>query len=182
MKKLYLLRHGETKLNSKGITQGRIDEPLSDAGLNQAYKVAENLKKMGLEFSDVYSSPLNRAIVTARIVSDLEPVVYDELIEQDYGSLDGLDYELTRPYHFDFSEVGGESRKQVGERYYQRLMEIMHQSGDMVLVVGHASAFKAFIEYIGQDVPKHVPNCALFDLDYDGSGFFFNQLISKLDE
>ena len=34
--KLYILRHGETTLNAKGVMQGRVDEPLNENGRDLA--------------------------------------------------------------------------------------------------------------------------------------------------
>lgn len=36
MKKLYLLRHGQTEFNVKKLVQGRCDSPLTDLGRQQA--------------------------------------------------------------------------------------------------------------------------------------------------
>ena len=44
MKKLYLLRHGQTEFNVKKLVQGRCDSPLTDLGRQQAAKAAAWLK------------------------------------------------------------------------------------------------------------------------------------------
>jgi broad specificity phosphatase PhoE len=81
-----LLRHGHTAWNRAGRIQGRVDEPLDD-------KAREHLSQLRLpdEFRDaaLLSSPLVRAVETARIVGAREPVIVPELIEMDWGHCEG---------------------------------------------------------------------------------------------
>ena len=71
---IYIIRHGQTELNTRNVLQGRSDHPLNETGLRQAKEAAERLK--GVSFAAVYSSPLIRAIRTAEIIAPaLEPVI-----------------------------------------------------------------------------------------------------------
>jgi len=86
----YLLRHGETEWNAENRFCGRTDVPLSDAGRRQARTVAARLKP--LPFEALYSSPLQRALETARLISEsvgLQPVPDFRLVELDYGQWEG---------------------------------------------------------------------------------------------
>lgn len=66
--KLFIVRHGESKANAKGIHQGqKIDTSLSKKGLEQAKKIAERLKDENFEI--IYSSDLKRAYETAKEIS-----------------------------------------------------------------------------------------------------------------
>lgn len=67
MLRLYLARHGETTWNRAGRYQGCIDTPLSRAGHEQARALARALTDVPL--SAVYTSPLRRALDTARVVA-----------------------------------------------------------------------------------------------------------------
>lgn len=69
MKKLYLLRHGQTEFNVKKLVQGRCDSPLTDLGRQQAAKAAAWLKARDVTPDKVVSSPLSRAMATARLVA-----------------------------------------------------------------------------------------------------------------
>ena len=62
MKKLYLLRHGQTEFNVKKLVQGRCDSPLTDLGRQQAGMAAAWLKAHGVVPDKVVSSPLGRAM------------------------------------------------------------------------------------------------------------------------
>ena len=69
MKRLYLLRHGQTEFNVKKLVQGRCDSPLTDLGRKQAGMAAAWLKGHGIIPDKVVSSPLGRAMDTASLVA-----------------------------------------------------------------------------------------------------------------
>ena len=63
---LYIARHGETESNAVRRMQGGYkDTPLTQRGITQAKKLTEEIKN--IEFDAIYSSPLKRAMDTARI-------------------------------------------------------------------------------------------------------------------
>lgn len=85
---LWLVRHGETEWARLGRHTGRTDVPLTEAGQAQARAIADRLA--GVRFSRVLSSPLSRALETARLagygdVVEVEP----DLAEWDYGAYEG---------------------------------------------------------------------------------------------
>ena len=72
VKKIILIRHGSTKLNSSsGSSPDRIrgwqDVPLDDRGVQEAHKSAKELK--GLNITALFSSDLGRSSSTAAIIS-----------------------------------------------------------------------------------------------------------------
>lgn len=67
MKRLYLLRHGETTWNKEGRIQGHLDPPLSRLGVEQAHRLADRLA--GEAIDAVFSSDLQRARVTAEVLA-----------------------------------------------------------------------------------------------------------------
>ncbi len=92
-----LVRHGQTDWNTIKRLQGREDVPLNEAGQVQAALVSQLIRetqRSGVLFSAVCTSPLSRAYDTAKyIASSLgtdTPIIVDNLIERDYGSLSGL--------------------------------------------------------------------------------------------
>ena len=64
MKKLVLLRHGESTWNKENRFTGWTDVDLSDKGRKEAAKAGEALKKEGFIFDVAYTSVLKRAIYT----------------------------------------------------------------------------------------------------------------------
>lgn len=63
---VYLVRHGQTIFNAKGIIQGAADAPLTEAGINQAINLGKTIKDK--EFDAIYSSDLRRAFETANYI------------------------------------------------------------------------------------------------------------------
>ena len=147
---LYIIRHGQTELNSKNALQGRSDYPLNDAGVQQAHDAAQKLQNLGIRFDRVYSSPLGRAVQTARIVTpDIEPVIDRRLIEMDYGQYEGVDLNNLPPEILEFfkdfahnaAPRGMEQLTSVVERVGRFLEEIKGLKGN-ILISAHAIAMK----------------------------------------
>ena len=93
---IYIVRHGKTDKNIANVLQGRSDQPLNDEGIKEAEDAAKMLGS--IKFSYVYSSPLRRAIETAKILApDFEPAIDDRLIEMDYGPYEGADLNKPAP-------------------------------------------------------------------------------------
>ncbi|MBQ9689241.1 MAG: histidine phosphatase family protein, partial [Candidatus Methanomethylophilaceae archaeon] len=86
---LYIVRHGQTDLNSRKVLQGRSDHPLNAVGEEQAREIGDVLSDV--RFDRVFSSPLKRAVRTAEIIAPYAPMTIDErLIEMEYGPYEGL--------------------------------------------------------------------------------------------
>ena len=92
--RLLLVRHAESDRAAHGRCYGRLEVDLSPEGRRQAGELAAALGELSL--AAVYSSPLSRALDTARPIAlahGLEPAVDDDLREIDFGELEGLTYE-----------------------------------------------------------------------------------------
>ena len=96
MKKIVLLRHGESTWNKENRLTGWTDVDLSEKGIAEAKKAGEVLKKEGFVFDVAFTSVLKRAIRTLWIVLDEMDLmwisVYNSfrLNERHYGALQGL--------------------------------------------------------------------------------------------
>lgn len=66
--RLYIARHGQTAWNSQKRWQGNQDVPMDETGVAQAHLLAKRLRQYSID--KVYSSPLSRAALTARIIQD----------------------------------------------------------------------------------------------------------------
>ena len=133
-----LVRHGETEWSAALRHTGRTDVPLTEAGEREARAVGEALR--GREFALVLSSPLRRALDTARLAG-FEPQLRAALAEWDYGDYEGLTTAQIRESVPDwtiwrYGAPAGESPAQVGERADRMLAEISGAGGD-VLVFAH---------------------------------------------
>ncbi|MES1239926.1 MAG: histidine phosphatase family protein, partial [Chloroflexota bacterium] len=86
--RMWLVRHGETEWARLGKHTGRTDIPLTELGRAQAGAVARRLAAHS--FEQVISSPLSRALDTARLAGFGDRVRTDvDLLEWDYGRDEG---------------------------------------------------------------------------------------------
>lgn len=96
MKKLVLIRHGESEWNRLNLFTGWMDVDLSEKGRTEAAEGGRTLKREGYDFDICFTSYLKRAIHTLNLVlenMDREwlPVVKSwKLNERHYGALQGL--------------------------------------------------------------------------------------------
>ncbi len=97
MKRLILVRHGQSQWNLENRFTGWEDIPLTKKGQDQAKKAGKLLKKYNFQFGVAHTSYLQRAIHTLWFVlSECEqswiPVIKNwRLNERHYGDLQGLD-------------------------------------------------------------------------------------------
>lgn len=181
---LTLIRHGETPANTGGVWHGSTDTPLSDRGHEQARRVGQHLADASESYNHIYSSPLQRARCTAEAIGrglGLEVKQDPGLTEYDLGSWEGKTYlELHQDYRLwermkedpDFAPHGGESPRQVVDRYVGTLRRIASaHPGERVIVVGHGGAISmALAELIKGTYTswgRVMENCALSDLRFE---------------
>ena len=117
MKKLVLVRHGESEWNKLNLFTGWTDVDLSEKGHEEAKAAGEILKKEGYDFDVCYTSYLKRAIHTLNHILDsmdrnwLPVVKAWELNERHYGALQGLNKSET-------AEKYGEDQVKIWRRSY----------------------------------------------------------------
>ena len=133
-----LARHGETEWSRDGRHTGRTDVPLTELGEQQARAVGEALR--GQKFALVLSSPLTRALSTARLAG-FEPELRQDLAEWDYGEYDGVTTPEIREQVpewtiWRYGARGGESVEDVARRADRVLQELLGVDDD-VLVFSH---------------------------------------------
>ena len=96
MKKIVLLRHGQSTWNQENRFTGWTDVDLSDTGKDEAVRAGRLLKDAGFKFDKAYTSYLKRAIKTLNITLDTlnqEWIPVEKswrLNEKHYGALQGL--------------------------------------------------------------------------------------------
>jgi probable phosphoglycerate mutase len=138
-----LVRHGETEWSRDLRHTGRTDVPLTETGERQARTVGEALR--GREFSLVLSSPLRRALDTARLAG-FDPELRDDLAEWDYGEYEGrrtveIREEVPDWTIWRYGARGGESVQEIGERVDRVAEELRRVEGD-VLVFAHGHVLR----------------------------------------
>jgi len=91
MKTLYVVRHGQTEWNVIDRFQGRLDSPLTPAGIRHAEEHGELLARESVVH--VIASPLGRTRHTAEIINDRLNAMLefdDRLVERDCGAWEGM--------------------------------------------------------------------------------------------
>jgi 2,3-bisphosphoglycerate-dependent phosphoglycerate mutase len=107
MKKLVLLRHGESTWNQENRFTGWTDVDLTERGTAQARRAGQQLKEEGFVFDVGYTSLLKRAIRTLWIVLDELDQLWIpvnrswRLNERHYGALQGLNKAQTAEKYGD---------------------------------------------------------------------------------
>lgn len=102
MKKLVIVRHGESMWNLENKFTGWTDVPLSEKGIKEAKEAGIALKREGYTFDVAYTSVLKRANDTLKyILQELGeqniPIHYSyKLNERHYGALQGLNKKETK--------------------------------------------------------------------------------------
>jgi len=149
--RLILVRHGETDSNKASLALGRDDLELNETGRWQAQRLAEALQSQPI--AAVYSSPLRRALDTARAIAEphhLAVEVDEGFIEMDIGEMEGLTFQQVRERYPQFLQLwlggraayepmpGGERLLDVQARAWQALERICGSwTQETVTVVTH---------------------------------------------
>ncbi len=157
MKKIYLIRHGETESNRKGIFRGRLDIPLSPNGREQAADLKRYFENIPVDI--VYTSPLQRAVETAETVfPGHTPVKEKWLNNLDLGEWSGMEKAIVkerspemwedwvkRPESIRFP--GGERLWDVHKRMSLFLGKVAYGDDEIVAAVSHRSVLKVLIAF-----------------------------------
>lgn len=189
-KTLYIIRHGETELNRRGIVQGRgMNTDLNELGKKQAEAFYQAY--FHIPFDKIYTSTLKRTHQTVQrfIDKDIPWVQYAGLDEMAWGIYEGREatHETKNAYqkitqswssgnlHIKFEN--GESPLEVKERQLEVLEKIIETDDDStILICMHGRAMRLFLCLLTElplsemDKFPH-SNTALYKVRYDGSIF-----------
>ncbi|MBS3908220.1 MAG: alpha-ribazole phosphatase [Actinobacteria bacterium] len=164
--RLYLIRHGETKLNKEFRFIGRTDPALSEQGESQARALAERLADE--DISAIYASDLLRATQTASIIagdSGVDVIANASLREIDFGDWEGLSYNeimerdketldswIENPTGVDIP--GGESWRDFAARIDAAFDDIIeNEDGGAIALVTHGGPIKLLMTRFHGDDP-----------------------------
>ncbi len=154
-RRIVLVRHGQTDWNQKYRFQGRTDIPLNDEGTAQAECLARRLASWPVEV--VYSSPLRRALSTARALAaphGLFPVVLEGLVEVNFGVWEGrsvlgmegeekLAFQAWLRDPFFNMPPGAETWESIRDRVAKAVDAILDGPQERIAVVSHGGIVRA---------------------------------------
>lgn len=177
---LYFVRHGESVTNVDGIFTGQLDFPLSELGYKQADLLVNYFKDVNID--KIYASDLGRTCATIAPTAkehNLE-IIKDKRLREVYaGKWQGEtfkhifekyteDYTKWRTEIVDARCTGGESFKELSERVYQAVLEIINENqGKTVIVVSHSNPIKSILlraNILGVPIKELLvapPNCSV---------------------
>lgn len=191
-KNIYLIRHGQTEFNLKGIVQGcGIDSDLNDTGIAQSKAFYRMYKDF--PFDKVYTSTLKRTKQSVQkfITAGLPHEEIEGLKEIHWGNKEGQpfapeenDYYLkvTQAWQggdYDLCITGGESPRMVQERLkvaFDYLLSAEKSHEKNILVCMHGRAIRILLCHLlnydlkCMDMFEHV-NLGLYKITYSGNLF-----------
>jgi len=144
---LFIVRHGESEANKKGIDAGPFDYPLTKKGVKEVSFIAKAISKV--KVNAIYSSPVFRAIETAEILARpyrLKIKALEELtetkIKPEFLGKKGRHHILTTPYAFL------ETNKELLNRTCKAIDLIKKESEGTVIMVSHGDVITALLENV----------------------------------
>ncbi|MGL4688108.1 MAG: histidine phosphatase family protein, partial [Fusobacteriaceae bacterium] len=164
--------------------QGNKDSNLTTLGIEQAKKLGEKLFNDNLKFDKIYSSPLTRAVLTAKLITKNSSPIHtmEEFKEISLGDMEGTLYSefealypevyfnfFNNPQKYDPTPIKGETFLVLLERVKEGLNKLVsfHKKSILceeevsILVVTHGITLKAifnFIENQGINLSNFVDN------------------------
>ncbi len=194
MKEIFLIRHGETEYNKKGIVQGRgVNPPLNEKGRIQADLFFEKYKDELFEI--VYTSTLQRAIESVQKFID-KKIPHEKLSELDeigWGELEGREVDDYTRSEFkriilewkngdsESKTINGESPLELQKKHFRFLDIIQSRPQKKILVCMHGRALRILLCTLlnkslseMDDFPHH--NFSLYKVLFDGNEFKLTSL------
>lgn len=189
-KKIYLIRHGQTDYNLKGVVQGSgIDAPLNRNGQRQAEAFFEFYKDR--PFEKVFYTGLQRTKQSVQGFLDLgiPHEAVPDLNEISWGRYEGVPMTTEENKYYehmlerwasgdlDYAIEGGESPIVVAKRLKRGIDYILSQPEELVLICMHGRAMRVLISLMlgydlrYMDVFKH-QNLGLYILNQNELGSF----------
>jgi broad specificity phosphatase PhoE len=190
IKKIYIIRHGQTDFNLQGIVQGSgVNSSINQKGRLQAEAFFEVYKQVS--FDKIYTSALKRTTESVQPFIDLGiPFVpLDGLNEISWGKKEGQPITLQEDAYYNWMLSqwqlgntherieGGESPEDVTRRQESAFNYIMSKTDEStILVCMHGRAMRILLCRLlnyplrSMDMFEH-QNLCLYQLDYTGSMF-----------
>lgn len=194
---LYIVRHGQTEWNVKGLLQGHTDSPLTDIGISQAEQIREELKH--IHFDEVFSSDSLRAKRTAEIITLERKIAVKTtqlLRERSFGKYEGKEYRIfntkLKELVKEFEALPDDKKKsyrypdiESDEELISRFIVFLRETaiaygGKTILVVSHGAMIRSLLIHLGFGTYSSlrydaIGNGAYVKLVSDGVDFFVKE-------
>jgi broad specificity phosphatase PhoE len=173
--KVYVIRHGESENNLKGLWTGWQDVPLTEKGQEDAQKAGDFLKQVS--FDKIYTSDLVRAMKTAEIAVPgcsyeasplLREINVGTLANQPYSVL--TEQQRERISRQGYAEFSGETYTDFYGRIHALRKELEALACETVALFSHAGWLRGMLDTV---LDMHVPrknvccnNCVIGIFEY----------------
>lgn len=176
--KFIFLRHGRSLADDEQKHEGSYDSPLTETGREQARKTSDKLKEYN--FNLIISSPLQRALETAKIIANnlnLELEINNLFKERDNGILAGLKFDEAKikypepkatSLYRNFPEESGENEIQLNARALLCINSMMKRKPGTYLIVSHGTILNTIIKQLLKIPMGNTGTSSLFRLRDNG--------------
>ncbi len=148
-KLICVIRHGRTALNVQKVFRGHLDGPLDEVGEQQAALTGKLLADIDLGV--IYTSPLERAVQTANIVSEYQKngsqvMPHQGFMDLSYGQWEGKTYDEVKQQYPDLYKIWEQDPKKVvipeaetlpaaKKRIWATVKELLTQNNDPIFTI-----------------------------------------------
>ncbi len=193
-KRIYIVRHGQTDYNKKGMVQGRgIDAPLNENGINQANAFFRAYGDVPFEKAYVSSLQRTKQSIQGFLDGGLPYESLPGLDEISWGSQEGVAFspenknlyvetiEKWKSGEVDQVVAGGESPIDVMKRQEEAMAHILKGDEKLILICMHGRAIRILMSWLLNYELKEMDefphtNLGLYQLFYTGSSFQVEKL------
>ena len=194
MRKIILVRHGQTNSNIEGTTQGHTDTSLNETGIVQAQKTGEYIRK-NYDISESWSSDLTRCQMTINQITK-NFTTTKLLREMSFGNWENKKFEVLKKQFPELTKLfvqgsekfkapKGESFQDMADRSIRFISKLNDDDnqGDY-LIVTHGGFLRILIISflnipIKNSVNFYFDNCSITEIAYNISN---NSLLTKLND
>jgi len=190
---IYIVRHGEVDWNKKKLVLGQVDKHLNAEGKKQAIILKCRFKN--IHFDAIYSSDLNRAIETAKIIAEGKGITIKTikaLREQSFGRYEGWKKKDLLALFYKWKQMTNEERHtytlskdmESNINVLDRFIYFLNKNVKLykektILVVTHGALMRYLSIYLGYssyDYLSYFDNTGYIKLKSDGINFFVDEL------
>lgn len=181
MKRLYIIRHGQSEGNAtKHISFA--STPITEKGRSNAYKLGKRLKKEQIKIDAIFYSPLTRSVQTLEAIKkggfDVSKIqvkenpLLQEINRKEFEGKPSKEYYTDRtksglPLN-DYRCKGGESENDVKKRAKKFLNYFNNSEFNSVLIITHGHFIAWIIKLLGFSAPSHLHGTSLSLIEIDG--------------
>ena len=143
---LYLVRHGQTDLNTQKRFQGQMNTPMNEVGIQQIKDLADKMVKEGITFDKLITSPLDRAKMSAEIIAEKtgfpgDIIIDPDFIERSWGTLEGVAWQPG--LDLDDPKYQMETISDLCDRAKRALGKYAFSPDEKILIVSHGAMLTA---------------------------------------